>query len=526
MSLTSGLFFLFLLCLLIVYYLVPRRFQWIVLLCASLVFYSLTGLKNLVYIGITAASTWLAAVKMSDILTEQRAYFKENKATLTKEDKSEIKAKNQKRRKIILVCALVLNFGLLGVFKYLHFVLEQINALVRAFGGLGFEDTIRLIVPLGISFYTFQTAGYVLDVYWEKTEPERNFAKMLLFTCFFPQMTQGPISHYSQLAEQFYLPHAFTYNNYARGGQRMIAGFAKKLIIADLIAPWVADVYANYMSCSSWTVLAGMFLATLQLYADFSGYMDIVCGICEMLDIRLAENFNRPYFSKSVAEFWRRWHMTLGIWFKNYIFYPVAMAKWNARLGKKCKERFGAHVGETMPMSIALLAVWFTTGLWHGASWGFIVWGLMNGAFIIFSLWMKPVYERWKERLHIDDNNRVWQGFQVLRTFVLITFIERLPEVGTLGDGFRLWGRALSFSPLPRSLSEFLPFAGKLHLLIVIIGAALLLVTSLLQRRENIRDKFNRLPAFVRIAVLAVLVLCSFYFSASGNAGGFMYAQF
>ena len=526
MSLTSFGFFAFLLSLLAVYYLVPKRFQWAVLLAGSLVFYSFTGLRNLAYIGITAASSWLAAMKMSDIAVSQRAYFKENKATLTREDKAAIKAANGRKRKAILTLTLILNFGLLCAFKYLAFAMEQISALLRAFGGRGFDSMIRLAVPLGISFYTFQTMGYVLDVYWEKAEPEKSFPKMLLFTCFFPQMTQGPISNYQQLAPQLTAPHDFSYDNFARGAQRMIAGFAKKLIIADAAAPWVADVYANFPSYSSWTVLIGMFAASLQLYADFSGYMDIVCGACEMLGIGLAENFRRPYFSKSVSEFWQRWHMTLGQWFKNYIFFPVATAPWNVKLSKWLKKKCGTHVGVTAPMTVALLAVWFTTGLWHGASWGFIVWGLMNGAVIIFSVWMEPVYERCKTALHINSEGKGWKVFQMLRTFILITFIERLPEVGTLGDGFRLWGKALSFSPLPHSIRELMPFLTGSSAIKVLGGAAVLFAVAVMQEKGELRDKFNRLPFACRIAVLSVLILASFYCCAAGSSGGFMYAQF
>ena len=203
-------------------------------------------------------------------------------------------------------------------------------------------------------------------------------------------MTQGPISTYSQLAGQLYEGHAFTYENFALGGQRMIWGYFKKLVLADVLAPWVGAVFQHYPDYTGGAVLVGIFFYSIRIYADFSGYMDIMCGFCQIIGIRLEENFLRPYFSKSIAEYWRRWHITLGAWFKNYLYYPIAVSKWNTKIGKWGRRRFGKTFGQAMPASIALVAVWLTTGLWHGASWAYIAWGGVNGLFIIVSLWLDP----------------------------------------------------------------------------------------------------------------------------------------
>lgn len=407
MALTSLRFLLFAVVLVVVYYAVSKKFQWCILLAASMVFYCMAGLKNVIYILITAASTYGAALGMQRLAESQKAYLREHKE-LTKEEKNAYKSKISSRRKGLMILTLVLNFGILCVFKYAHFALEQVNHVLHLFGSDGFTDTLKFVIPLGISFYTFQTMGYLVDVYWKKVDAQQNFCKLLLFVSFFPQVTQGPISDYAQLSHELFTPHRFTYEAYRDGAERMIWGFAKKMILADLLAPCVSDVFANYGSYAGISVLIGAFFYSIQIYADFSGYMDIVCGLCQILGIRLTENFDRPYFSKSIAEYWRRWHISLGAWFKTYIYYPIAVAKWNQKLGKKAQSRFGKHFGQTVPASLALVAVWLTTGLWHGASWSYIAWGGVNGLLIIFSLWMEPVYEACERRLHINGSAWAW----------------------------------------------------------------------------------------------------------------------
>ena len=529
MSLTSIQFLLFLSVLVVLYYLIPKRFQWILLLFASLIFYCFAGIQHAIYILITATSTYAATRWMQKITNQQKQYLKAHKETLSKEDKSLIKKQNNTKRKAILIGTLVLNFGILCVFKYCHFALAQLNAVLSALGRGQIEDTLQLIIPLGISFYTFQTMGYLVDVYWNKYPAETNYAKVLLFVSFFPQITQGPISDFKQLTTQLFAEHSFTYHNYSWGCQRILWGFFKKMVLANMLSPYVQDVFANYASYAGITVLIGAFLYSIQIYADFSGYMDIVCGLCEILGIQLTENFERPYFSKSIAEYWRRWHISLGAWFKTYVYYPIAVAKWNQKLGKRAQKHMGKTVGQTIPASVALVFVWLTTGLWHGASWAYIAWGGVNGLFIIFSLWMEPVYDAWKAKLRINERTWSWRAFQTLRTFVLVTFIKVLPEVGSLSDGLGLWKQIFFNHTIPNSLQTLLPFVNS-HISILVIGGStlLLFITSLIQRKMPIRAWFEKAPLAFRMIFFVGLFLSIFYFGipASGNAGGFMYAQF
>ena len=534
MAITSLTFLLFAFLTLLVYYLVPKRVQWVILLAASIVFYLSCGVKSIIYVLITATTVYFATRWMNSIAKKQRAFIKEHRESLSKDEKASYKKKKQKGRRAIMVVTLLLNIGILCVFKYCHFALEQFNGIAAWFGGRGIEDTISLIVPLGISFYTFQSVGYLLDVYWEYITPETNYLKVLLFVSFFPQMTQGPISNFESLSTELFKEHPLDYKNFSWGFQRMLWGFMKKMIIADTFAPYVKDVFANYAQYSGISVLIGAFMYSVQIYADFSGYMDIMCGYCEMLGIRLSENFERPYFAKSIAEYWRRWHITLGEWFKKYIYYPIGMSNWSRNLAKKSKDKLGKHFADTMPATIALVVTWLATGLWHGASGAYVAWGLVNGLFIIFSLWMEPVYAGCKSRLRINENAWLWRAFQTVRTFILVTFIKVLPEVGTLSDGFGLWKRIFTNHTVPHSLSAMLPFVNLsdklviIDFLVAIVFLVVFAVSSLLQRRKPIRAYFNKLPWFVRVLLAVVLaVLIAMYgVKASWGGDGFLYANF
>ncbi len=530
MSIVSLKFLLFCVVLIVAYYLVPKKYQWWTLLIASMFFYYMTGIKNMLFILVTSGSTFLATNKIEQLSLTQKAWIKEHRKTATKEEKTAYKEANKRKRKMYMVATLLLNFGIMCSFKYVHFAIRQVNHVIGVFHGQPITDTLKFIIPLGISFYTFQTMGYLVDVYWEKVPAEKNYFKVLLFVSFFPQMTQGPISNFKDLTDELFAEHSFDYHKFSWGAQRVIWGFFKKQVIANTAASYVTDVFANYSEYTGIATLIGAFMYSIQIYADFSGYMDIVCGICEIMGIRLTENFERPYFSKSIAEYWRRWHASLGAWFKTYIYYPVAVAKWNQNIGKSAKKKYGKMFGQTVPASIALVVVWLCTGLWHGASWAYIAWGGVNGLFIIFSLWMEPVYESWKTKLKIDESRWAWRAFQTIRTFILVTFIKVLPEVGSLSDGFGLWKHVFADHRIAHSFQELLPFVSKWESFnVVFFGVVLLFVTSLIQRKQPIRQWLEEhTNYYVRIGIFAVIYVLIILFGVDlgGASGGFMYAQF
>lgn len=534
MSITTLSFVVFAFVTFVLYYIIPKKYQWCLLLVASIIFYISFGVKSIIFVLITATTIYIATIWMCQVTKSQKEYFKSHKDKLSKEEKTKIKQKNKNKRKNIMVVTLLINIGILCFFKYSNFAIEQVNNVFSWFGTTGTVETISLIVPLGISFYTFQSIGYLVDVYWEHYEAETNYFKVLLFVSFFPQVTQGPISDFKQLSSELFAEHKFSYENYSMGFQRVLWGFVKKMLIADILAPYVKDVFTNYDQYSSIVVLIGAFMYSVQIYADFSGYMDIMCGYCQMLDIKLTENFIRPYFSKSIAEYWRRWHISLGDWFKKYIYYPIGMSSWSRKLAKNTRERFGKHFSDTMPATIALLVTWFATGLWHGASWEYITWGIVNGLFIILSLWLEPIYVACKTRFKINENKWLWKAFQTVRTFFLVTLIKTFPEVGGFSDGFGYLKQIFTNFSLPRDLMEFLPFVnfstiqGKINFLIAIGCTGLLFISSLLQRKQPIRNYFNAIPMFLRIIIMAatVIVVVAFGVQASWDGGGFMYAEF
>lgn len=534
MSITSLSFVLFVVITFSLYYLLPRRFQWYILLAASIMFYISGGVKSVVYILTTATTVYFATIVLQKLADTRKRYLKENKNTLSKEEKANYKLEMNRKRMLVMLCALLVNLGFLCVFKYFHFALEQLNNVLSLFGGKHIEDTFQLMVPLGISFYTFQAVGYLLDVYWENVAPEKNYWKVLLFVSFFPQITQGPISDFETLSGELFSEHSFSYKNYAWGFQRMVWGFFKKMLIANVLSPYVTNVFSNYSSYSGISTLIGAFMYSIQIYADFSGYMDIMCGYCEMLGIHLTENFDRPYFSKSVAEYWRRWHISLGTWFKKYIYFPIGMSSWSRKTAKASRDKFGKHFSDTFPATIALLVVWTCTGLWHGANWAYITWGLVNGLFIILSLWLEPIYVVTRTKLRLREDSLVWSVFQIIRTFILVTFIKVLPEVGTLSEGLGLWWNIFSNWTIPRSFGELLPFVDlsitvyKINFCFAILGTIMMFVVSCVQNKNPVRVYFNKLPAVIRQIILSVVIilLASFGVQASWGIGGFLYAQF
>lgn len=536
MSITSLSFLLFICVVLIVYYAAPKKWQWVVLLISSAAFYLSFSVKGALYPLITATTIYFASIFMDKMTKKKKEYLKANKETLSKEEKSAYKTSVKRKRKAVFVITVLVNVGLLCYFKYFHFFLNQANTVISLFSGKGITDTFVILAPLGISFYTFQSIGYLADVYWEYYKPEKNYLKMLLFVTFFPQMTQGPISDFTKLSAEIFGEHDFTYKNFSYGFQRMIWGFTKKMIVANALSVYTGKVFANYGSCSGTAALFGIFCFSVQAYADFSGYMDIMCGFCEMLGIRLTENFNRPYFSKSVAEYWRRWHISLGEWFKKYMYYTIGMSDWSRKLSKKTKPKFGKNFSEKMPATIALVITWSSTGFWHGASGAYIIWGLANGLFVILSLWLEPFYDKCKNTLKINESAFWWKVFRTIRTFCLISFIKVLPAVGTLRAGLGLCKRALTDFSLKFNISDIIKFEGisasnsYLFFALAVFGTGSMLAVSLLQRKKPVRDYIAKLPFWARIAINCAVFFLVITFGVlitfrSGN-GGFMYERF
>ena len=353
------------------YYMIPKKYQWVWLLVFSYVYYLAAGPSYLFFILFATTVTYLGG-----LWAEAGARW-------------------------AVPAVLLADFGMLAFIKYTNFVLGNINGLF----GTNIRE-LKLLLPLGISFYTFQATGYLLDVHWKRCKAERNPFRFALFLAFFPQIMQGPIGRYSRLADQLYAEREFDMARIERGLYRIVWGFFKKIVIADNAVLYVDAIFDNYNTMPGYGIM-GILLYGAQLYADFSGGIDIVIGIAEMLGITLDENFTQPFFATSITDFWHRWHITLGTWMKDYLFYPVTLSRWMGKFGKWCRTKFGKNIGRALPICLANIIVFLVVGIWHGPAWHNIFYGLYNGVIIGISGLLAKNYRDWKKKFGIEKDSRL-----------------------------------------------------------------------------------------------------------------------
>lgn len=325
-----------------------------------------------------------------------------------------VKREDERYRNKILTLMVIANLSLFFVFKYLNFTIQNLNYI---FHGAIPQTHIRL--PIGISFFTFQAMSYVFDVAWGKGEVQKNPFNVALYVSLFPQLIAGPIVRYETVADEIQ-NRKETLEDFAKGTRRFTVGLAKKMLLSNSVA-LLADQAFGYGDSSQLSV-AMAWLGTLayafQIYFDFGGYSDMAIGLGLMFGFHFEENFRYPYISRTVSEFWQRWHISLGTWFRDYLHYPVARKA--VPLGKKVKRRWGKTAGRLAPTIVALAVVWLCTGVWHGASWGYILWGVYYGVLLIAALIFQPTSKKWVKRLGIDTKAPWFIGFQILRTMVLV----------------------------------------------------------------------------------------------------------
>jgi len=521
MQFTSLSFLIFAAVVLTAYYLPSQNRRWVILLLASLYFYLQAGAVYLAFLLFTAVSTYLATCYMGRNLEKQDAWLKENKLSLSREEKKQYKAAVKGKNRLALILCLVLNFSILALCKaaLLAPVAEGLKA-----GRLGF---LTLGLPLGISFYLFQSMGYVIDVYRGTVLYEKRFPRLLLFVSYFPQLIQGPISKFSQLAPQLYEGRSFDGRQVSFGLQRLLWGYFKKLVIADRIAAAVIVLRGEAFGG------AGFFLLTVfyavQLYADFTGGIDMALGLSEALGIRLPENFIRPFFSKNIAEYWRRWHITLGEWMKSYIFYPISVSGPMLKLSKSARAKFGSF-GKRLPVYAASLATWFVTGIWHGLTPNFILWGMMNCAVIVISEELQPLYDRFHSRFHLKEKK--WYGcFEMVRMFLLMNFIRIVDLFPNVSDYFAGLG-SLFTAPNLKLLTDGTLLSLGLSGLdygILLFGIGLMFTVSMVQEKKgSVREYLWEKP-LLRYALVIGLLIITLLMGSYGigyNASNFIYNQF
>ncbi len=526
MLFTSAKFIAFLIALVFLYYLVPKKAQWPLLLIGSYAFYYFADTSGmyLIFIITTTISAYFAGIMMNKVNDKSSAYLKANKETLSKEDKKAYKAKMKSKKWAILLVCLIFNIGILSVTKYTNFVINNINTFLSDASKL---QPIAMIVPMGISFYTFQTCGYIIDVYRGKHDAQHNPFKLALFVSFFPQLVQGPISRYSDMEASLYKEHKLNESDISEGLTRILWGYFKKLVVADRIITAVTTLISDTAYSGTFVFVAMLFYA-FELYCDFTGGIDITIGIARILGITLKENFNLPYFSKNIKEYWNRWHITMGTWFTDYIFYPISVSGPMLKLSKWSREHLGQNIGKRVSVYLSSLIVWFTTGLWHGAAWNFIVWGLMNFVVIMISQELEPLYAKFHGKFKVKD--KAWYGvFEIVRTIFLMSMIRMFDCYRDVPLTFKMVGTMFTRVNLKIFVDGSLLNLGITKADYIILVVAFIIILSVSIIKYNRGFVFNKDKYLLRYSLLAVLFVLIIVFGAYGvgyDSTQFIYNQF
>lgn len=532
MDFISATFIVFVVILAGVYFVAPDKVKWLALLAGSYIFYMASSVKLLVFLIFTTAVTFVCGLVLGDMNNKLAAYLKEHKQELTKEEKKVLKNQTSKKKRYVVALAVLINLGLLVFLKYFNFIGGNLNSLLLRFGVERTIPTLNLLLPLGISFYTLQSIAYIVDLYRGKYQPDRNFLKFSLFMSFFPQIIQGPIARYDQLAHQLYEPHKFEYTRVTQGVQLILWGFMKKLILADRLAVAVNLIFDNPESYEGFLLFFAAAGYGLQVYADFSGGMDIARGAAQILGIQLELNFERPYFSTSISDFWRRWHITLGSWMKDYVFYPLSLSKAFAKLGKRTRKIFGNYVGKKLPTFLSFFIVFLLVGVWHGSSWKYVAYGIWNGTIIVSSILLEPFYEKCLEKCHVNTKCFSWKFFQIVRTFILCSFGRFFSRAISCMTAVDMIKRTLT-NPNPWVFFDgsFLELGLEYKdFYVLYIAILVLLVVGIMQEKGiHIREKIAEQNLYFRWmiyigAVVAVLVYGNY--GSGYSASEFIYQQF
>jgi len=402
------------------------------------------------------------------------------------------KITDARKRKIVFGLSCLVNFGFLGFFKYFNFFVDN---FIAAFDSLGYHMPVmplKIILPVGISFYTFQSISYTADVYLKKLKPTNDFILFAAFISFFPQLVAGPIERAINLLPQFDKKRQFNYEEAKQGMQQVLWGLFKKIVIADTLSGYVDQIFANYQVLPGSTLLLGAIYFAVQIYCDFSGYSSIAIGTAHLFGFTLMKNFNYPYFSKNVAEFWRNWHISLSTWFRDYVYIPL-----------------GGSYGTLGRVILNILIVFALSGFWHGANWTFIVWGLLNGLFIIPTILLT-------KNKKTESLSFIMETLKIGFTFFLITMTWIFFRSQNIGQAFGyfkiLFSKSLFTYPVQHGMAMALP-------LIII-----LFVIEWIRKKNISIFQPKTMPVYVRWSVYLIMVVTCLAFFKQNQA--FIYFQF
>lgn len=517
MAFTSAAFGLFVAAGLILYYLLPKKARPYCLLLLSYGFYLTYGFSFLPYLLFTTLSTYGFA----------RLIDKEPKSNAALDEK-ERKRKLAKRKKALCAACLVLNFGLLYFVKYWNFTLDQLGvpaAVLRT----------DLAMPLGISFYIFQSMGYLIDVKRGKFPAEKNIFRFALFVSFFPQLVQGPIGRYDALSPTLLCGNDLSFDNIKDGTKTVFRGLLKKLCLADRAAVCAAAVLDVGNGVYGGVVtLCGILFYCVQLYCDFSGGIDIARGVGKLFGTEMAENFRRPIFSQSLAEFWRRWHITLGTWLKDYLFYPLTLSKPFIKFGKFTRRHIKGNAGKILSTSLATFIVYFVIGIWHGANFKYVLFGVYNGIIITASLLAGPHFaaRRAREKALSPIRKKCLSALRMLRTSVLVVIGRYITRAADIPDAFAKLGSLFCDGRIGElSGSLFLSFGlSAVDYAVLAVGVLLLFAAEYADEKGTPLTEAIEKKGTVAVFLTAVLLFAAFLafgvYRGSYISSEFIYKQF
>ncbi len=461
------------------YFALPHRFRWVMLLLASYYFYMCWNYTYVVLIVSTTVINYIAGI---GIARSRSAFI----------------------RSFYLVMGLVTSLGILFFYKYFNFFGGSINSLFAHFNIFYQVPAYNVLLPVGISFYTFQTLSYTIDVYKNQKTPEYHFGIFALYVSFFPQLVAGPIERSTNLLPQFYEKHTFKYSRVRDGIYIMAWGFFKKVVIADRLSEYVNLVYGDPTGYGSMHLLLGTVFFAIQIYCDFSGYSDIAIGTAKIMGFSLMKNFNRPYFARSIGEFWHRWHISLSTWFRDYLYIPLG----------------GNRVAKTR-WYFNLFITFLISGLWHGANWTFVIWGALHGFYLIFAIWTSNIRQAINNRIGISKLPGLEHFIQVVITILLSWFAWIFFRANSLQDAFLIIGRLFEF--VPGSDLNLFYFPSDFY--VAVSTLIFLFIVELLEEKYGLWKKLQTISKTFKW-ILLILIILSIFILGKWEDIDFLYFQF
>ncbi len=462
------------------YFLMPAKYRWVLLLAGSYYFYMCWKAEYIILILVSTMIDYTAGIRIG-------------------------RSSSKMVRKTFLLLSILTNLGLLFAFKYFNFFNDSLRAVFDHFNIMYNVPYFKVLLPVGISFYTFQTLSYTFDVYMKKREPEYHIGYFALYVAFFPQLVAGPIERSTNLLPELRKVNSFDYKRVTDGLKLMAWGLFKKIVIADRVAIYVNQVYNDPGAYSGWPVIVATYFFAIQIYCDFSGYSDIAIGAANVMGYNLMDNFRRPYFSKTIPEFWKRWHISLSTWFRDYLYIPLGGNRVNA---------FRRYLN--------VFLVFVISGLWHGANWTFVIWGALHGFYQIVTMLINPFFQKIYAGLGIGKRHPLRVALAVFITFHLVCFSWIFFRANNLSDAFVLIGS------IPAGLGSFAGVTLSLlkeGFITALLSIGLLLAVQIVQRHRKMRHFLDNKPLVFRWALYVMIVLFIVLFAVDkGNQ--FIYFQF